>query len=271
MSIQQNFKAIALAVALVWTQSALAAAAVNVHAWGTGPTNPSLSIGGTITATHTLSKSNYGDNPSLMNSAWAHAGGTPWYAFQLTSLADVSIDLTPTNASAAFNPGLTLWATGNAIFNGGLESIETGNNGWGAPHSFNATGQIGDAGTLWGSGANGNLRQTLAYAVTGPAHTDASLNGWGEVINQGVNDISIDNTFEQGITGTAAGNSIHLNVNKMAAGWYVAFIGGTNNALTSANYQLSVSAAAPVPEPETWALGLAGLAVLGWARARRTA
>jgi hypothetical protein len=252
-----------LAAALVSLAAAGAhAQAVEMHDWGNGlGSAPTLNIGSSISAVQSLAKSNYGDNPQLMNSAWAHAGGAPWYAFQLTSTGNVNIDLTPVTADASFNPALTLWATGSSIFNGGSEEIETGtNNGWGAPHSFNAVGQVGDNGTKWASGAAGNIQQTLAYAVTGPSHTDSSQNGWGEVINAGVNDISTDNTFENGVTGTATGNSIHMTVNNMAAGWYVVFMGGNNNALSSANYQLTLTAA--VPEPEGWALMLAGLGVV---------
>ena len=230
----------------------------------------SVDAGQTISTNHNgLSKNGYSDNPDLMNSAWAHAGGSPWYAFQVLTTTDVTLDLTPKTAGANFNPGLTVWATGSSAFNGGSDNIEEGtNNGWGAPHSFNATGQVGDDGTLWMSGANGNVLQTLAYAVTGPAHTDAANNGWGEVINSGVNDISIDNTFEQGVTGTATGNSIQLNFTQLKAGWYLAYFNGTNNALTSAAYNFSVTAA-PVPEPSTWLLMLAGLGVAAMVRRRQ--
>lgn len=231
----------------------------------------SLDAGETISATQSLSKSNYSDNPNLLNSAWAHAGGTPWYTFQLLSTADVSIDLTAVTPGADFNPGITVWANGASVFDGGADNIEVGpNNGWTAPHSFNATGQIGDDGTLWMSGTNGNMLQTLVYAVTGPSHANSADNGWGETILAGVNDISVDNTFEQGITGTASGNSIHLAFSQLQAGWYTAFIGGTNNALTSQNYMLSVTAAA-VPEPSSWALMLAGLGAAVAIRRQRKA
>jgi hypothetical protein len=231
----------------------------------------SVDSGQTISATHNgLSKNGYSDNPDLMNSAWAHAGGSPWYSFQVLTTTDVSLALTPKTAGANFNPGLTVWATGSSAFNGGSDNIEEGtNNGWGAPHSFNATGQVGDDGTLWMSGANGNVLQTLAYAVTGPAHTDAANNGWAEVINSGVNDVSIDNTFEQGVTGTATGNSIQLNFNQLKAGWYVAYFNGTNSALTNTAYNFSVTAAPAVPEPSTWLLMLAGLGVAAAMRRRQ--
>lgn len=244
-------------------QAHASAQAVDMHVWTSAGTNaPTLAIGDTISATQSLLKSNYADNPSLMYSAWAHAGGTPWYAFQLLQTADVTLTLNPVVASANFNPAITVWATGNAIFNGGSDNIETGINGWGAPHSFNATGQVGDDGLNWATGANGNIQETLVYAVTGPSHTDTSTTGWGESIVSGVNDLS-SNTFEQGIQGTATGNSITLNFSSLSAGWYLAFMGGSNQALSSANYTLSVSAAnvAAVPEPSTWVLSLLGAAL----------
>jgi PEP-CTERM motif len=267
------------------TRSAIAAAALSLFAAGhamaeaVGTNNlGAVAVGGTISATHNgLSKNGYSDNPALDNSAWAHAGGSPWYSFQVLTTSDVSISLTPVLASSTFNPGITLWATGNSIFNGGSDDIEVGPvNGWTAPHSFNATGQIGDVGTRWASGSNGNLLQTLAYAVTGPAHTDASTNGWNEVINAGVNDISVDNTFEQGITGTATGNSIQLTAHNLASGWYTVYFNGTNTGTAAGaagwnSYNLSVSSVAAVPEPGTWALALVGLLVAGVAGRRRQA
>lgn len=249
------------------------AQAVDVHGWSGEGNNaaPSVSVGETITATHSLVKSNYSDNPGLGYSAWAHAGGTPWYAFQLTETADVSIHLTPLVDGTNFAPAITVWATGNSIFDGGSDDIETGNNGWNAPHSFNATGQVGDFGLNWATGTNGNILETLVYAVTGPSHTDTSETGWGESIVSGVNDLS-SNTFEQGISGTASGNQINLSFSSLSSGWYLAFIGGSNHALSSANYSLSVAATqvSSVPEPQTWALALTGLALMG-AMVRRRA
>ena len=261
---------LALGLAL---QAQASAQAVDLHVWtSTGTNAPSLAIGETISATQSLLKSNYADNPSLMYSAWAHAGGTPWYAFQLLQTADVTLTLNPVTAGANFNPAITVWATGNAVFDGGSDGIETGINGWGAPHSFNATGQVGDDGLNWATGANGNIQETLVYAVTGPSHTDTSTTGWGESIVSGVNDLS-SSTFEQGIHGTATGNSITLNFISLSAGWYLAFMGGSNQAFSTASYTLSVSAAnvAAVPEPSTWALALIGAGLISGVVRRRRA
>jgi hypothetical protein len=129
-------------------------------------------------------------------------------------------------------------------------------------------GQIGSPGTLWSNGEYGNQLETLAYAITNTALNGAG-NGWGDTIVAGVvNDVSSSNTFENGVSGSAVGNSIYMKFSSMQSGWYTVFFGGTNSDYTSTSYNLSVSAVAAVPEPGTWAMMVAGLGVLG-ALARR--
>lgn len=262
----------ATAALLALAPAGWAAGSVEFQAWsGAGNSDaPLLSVGGSLSDVQTLGKNSYADNPSLMYSGWAHVGA--WYNFQVATTADITLTLTPTLASANFAPGLTLWASGSSAFDGGTESDEFAVNGWGSPHSLNVAGQVGDVGTAWLSGSNGNIQQTLAYALTGPSHA-SSTTGWGENLVQGVNDVRKDNSFATGVSGTAVGNSISMTVSGVKAGWYTIFIGGANNALaTSASYNLGVSAVAAVPEPGTWALMFGGLAaVAGLQRRRRPA
>lgn len=256
------FTAMAAAAMMATTHGAFAAGAVGFSDWNGAGNAPTLALGDSLSATSSLLKSGYSDNPQLMYSAWAHTG--VWYQFQLTTAGNVSIDLTPVSSNASFAPGITVYSSGANPFDGGTEGTESGNNGWDSPHSFNAVGQIGDFGTDWASGANGNLQRTLAYAVTGPSHTDTSTTGWGESIQSGFN------SFESGITGTASGNTIGMQFSGLAAGWYTMFVGGTNHRLSSADYTLSISAV-PVPEPQTWGLMLAGMAALALRARRRKA
>lgn len=248
--------------------TASAANSISFKPWGDGAgTAPELSVGETLSVTKSgVGANNYADNPSLLNSAWAHSGGSPWYTFFLTGEADVSISLTPTDgAGVEFNPGMTVWASGSSKFDGGTGNFDdVAANGWNSPHSMNVVGQIGDAGTLWSTGEYGNQIETLAYAVTGESHA-ASENGWGETISTGLHDVSIGNTFENGVSGSAIGNSIYMNFTRMKSGWYTIFFGGTNSDYTAKSYNLSVSA---VPEPGSWAMMMGGLGLLG-ALARR--
>ena len=232
-----------------------AAGAVGFKAWN-GGTNE-LNLGGSISATETGLQSAYSDNPLLNNSAWAHTGD--WYTFKNSSLGDVSVTV---SGDAGFAPGLTVWATGNTEFDGGTTGFggELSSAGFGTPHTFNATGAMGDAGTLWmASGNGGNVLETLGCAVSGPSHATGA--GWGENIITGANDVSLTSTFENGISGSAGANSVSLIFNDLAPGWYALYIGGTNNATAGGEFDLTVSA---VPEPETYAMLLAGLGLIGW-------
>lgn len=264
---------IAVMTVLLGTGSAASADdAVTIQGWN-GGAGPELAKGETLVATKSLAQSGMADNPLLNYSAWAHAGGSPWFTFHLTEVADLKIRLDPTNTDVEFNPGLTLWTSGNNQFNGGTSNLdEVASNDWNAPHSFNAFGQVGDPGTFWMSvdpqlGTLGNHLQTLAYAITGESH-DATETGWGESIVTGVHDLSIDNLFEAGISGTAlaGANWLALDVIQAQPGWYTLFIGGTNHAASSQSYNLSV-AAVPLPAPAL--LMLSALAGLGVATRRR--
>jgi len=267
---------LSVAVLAAFSSAASAEDAITFQAWGNGAGDaPAIGAGDSLSVSKSLPRSNYAGNPALLHSAWAHAGGTPWYTFQLTAAADVSISLNPTTAGAIFNPGMTVWASGATMFDGGTGvNVEFANNGTAAPHSFNAVGQIGDAGTLWSSGVNGNQLETLAYAVTGASHlsSDAGGTGWDEDILTGFHDVSISNTYENGITGVAnaGGNFISMAFNDMQPGWYTVFIGGTNHALSTVSYDLAVNVAA-VPEPEAYAMMLAGMGLVGFMARRRRA
>jgi hypothetical protein len=231
-----------------------AAGAIGFKAWN-GDINE-LNSGGSISATETGTPSAYSDNPLLNHSAWAHTGD--WYTFKNNSLSDVNLTV---SGDTGFAPGLTVWATGNTEFDGGTTGFggQVSSAGFEAPHTFNATGAMGDAGTLWmASGNGGNVLETLGYAVSGPSHTTGT--GWGENIITGAHDVSLTNTFENGLIGSAGANSVSLTFDNLAPGWYALYIGGTDNATAGGAFDLTVSA---VPEPETYAMLLIGLGLVG--------
>ncbi|PXW86055.1 putative secreted protein with PEP-CTERM sorting signal [Nitrosomonas sp. Nm84] len=251
-----------IAIAALTSAQSHAAGAIGFKAWN-GDINE-LNLGGSISAAETGLQSAYSDNPLLNNSAWAHTGD--WYTFKNNNLGDVNVTV---SGDAGFAPGLTVWATGVTEFDGGTTGFgsELSSAGFETPHTFNATGAMGDAGTLWmASGNGGNVLETLGYAVSGPSHTTA---GWGESILTGANDVSLTSTFENGISGSAGANSVSLTFDDLAPGWYALYIGGTENATAGGAFDLTVSA---VPEPETYAMLLTGLGFIGYRlRSRRKA
>ncbi|SEN57784.1 PEP-CTERM motif-containing protein [Nitrosomonas marina] len=247
-----------IAVVALFSTGVEAADAVGPKPWTTAN---SLNSGSTsITASEAASKNSYTTNPALNNSAWAHTGD--WFTFQnLLDGADVSVTV---NGDADFVPGLSVWATGASEFDGGTENFlsETSTAGFGTPHSFNVTGAMGDAGTLWmADGQGGNVLETLGYAVANPGVNYTSGTGWGETIQSGAHDVSLTNAFEAGISGSTGAHSATLEFNDLAAGWYTVYVGGTDGTTAGGGYDLVVSA---VPEAETWAMLLAGLGLIGW-------
>lgn len=214
-----------------------------------------------------LSPSNgYTDNSALNHSAWGHA--VQWLNFQVTAANQVVTIkdqiLTGTNHRA-----FTVWAS-NGAFDGGTTNFdELGNAGFNTPHSFNAVGQLGSAGTVWASDSTvvgnggGNLLRTLAYVNAGNAHTSGT--DWGEVINAGVNQVDTSGNYFNGVTGSFSADVAQLVFTNLAAGWYTIATGGANSSLYSADatHQLTVSTSA-VPLPGAVYLfgsALAGLAV----------
>ena len=243
-----------LAIAVLANSHVYAANAVGFKSWTGGISD--LNVGGTISANETGLKSAYTGNILLDNSAWAHTGD--WYTFHNLGLADVTVTVT---GGTGFVPGLTVWATGGAKFDGGTTDFgsEISLAGFGAPHSFNATGAMGATGTLWmANGQGGNVVETLGYAVAGPANFTG---GWGESIMTGAHDVSLTNTFENGVSGSVGANIVSLLFNDLNPGWYALYIGGTDHLTAGGTFELTVSA---VPEADTWAMLLAGLGFLGW-------
>ena len=243
--------------AMLVNTNAYAADAVAINAFNN--TNH-VHTGDAISATSFSQQDSYSDNQFFNNSAWGHAGS--WYTFMNHDTTDVTVSVF---GDIDIAPGITVWATGGSEFDGGTTAfgLENSTAGFFTPDSFNTTGVIGSAGTLWmADNAGGNVIETLGYAVSGPTHLNSiAATGWGEDIVTGAHDVSLTNSFENGVTGSVGANSASLEFNNLASGWYTVYVGGTDHSLIGGDFDLIVSA---VPETETWAMLLAGLGLIGW-------
>lgn len=232
------------------------AVAVNSLGWTNG--DNSLAAGETITsgifnmADSAGGRAGWTGNPSLNYSGWGHA--VRWLNFEVTA-ANQTVSISAEALSGSRDFGMTVYAS-NGAFDGGTGA------GDGTPHSYNAVGQLGDDGTTWLNGSNGNMLQTLAY-VNGSDGHDGSETDWGETINSGVNQVG-DNTYFSAVSGSFGSNIAQLVFQNLSQGWYTVAFGGANNALTGlATSQLTVKA---VPLPGAVYLfgsALAGLLVSG--------
>jgi hypothetical protein len=253
-----------IAALLLPTGDARAAGAVGIHTWdgdvpaavvdAVGESAPSSGVAG-------LGSSMAG-NPALGGSAWAHTGA--FWSIQLGDLPEVRIRVAARDPGA-FSPGVSVWAIGDAAFDGGTTGFggEISNATFGTPHSFNAFSPLGSSGTLWmQDGQGGNAKELLGVAMSGPTYAGAT--GWGETIAQGAFDRSVTDDYVASVSGSVGAGLAELALHDVAAGWYLIYVGGTNHAQESGGlFDLSVVA---VPEPGTALLVLGGVGLLAGGR-----
>lgn len=254
--------AAALVAGLCVTHAAFAVDAVTIQDFDGGAST--IAPGATLTRTGASGNAGaFSTNPALDGSAWAHTG--KWWTFQLLSAATTVVSVTAADPGT-FTPGISIWATGASDFDGGTTGFggEISSALFGTPHSFNATGAMGDSGTLWmAAGHGGNALETLGYASAGASVVSG---GWGESLLHGVHDVSLTNSYESGVSGSVGAGFAELVLTDLAAGYYVIFVGGADIAQAGGAFDLAVSAV-PVPAG-IWLLGSALLACVQLRRRR---
>ena len=215
----------------------------------------------------------YTDNPSLIYDAWGMQGDLTNF-FVPTRVTSVSIDA---RSSVKNYPGFTVYRT-NVAWAGETVGPDAQTLAeYGAIHDFSQVGQAGDAGIVWATGVDG-IVETLGYVSSSP---DSYVNAFGAHVDSGAHDVSIDNLFEDGITGSVGtvGNPAFatskrfasLTLSNLASGWYTLFVGGSYAGGQSAGISVTVTAGAPAPVPVPPALWLFGSAALALGRMARRA
>jgi hypothetical protein len=250
--------AFALAVSAP-AHDARAAGAIGFTSWDGAVAEPLLAAEGDAAVASGVPglASSMAGNPGLNGSAWAHTGD--WWSFRVGDVPAVRIRVEAADASE-LAPGVSVWASGAAAFDGGTNSFgsETSTAGFGTPHSFNAFGALGDAGTLWmQDGQGGNAKELLGYAIAGPSFLDAT--GWGEAIETGAHDRRTSDDYASAVSGSIGAGFVELLLEDVAPGWYFLYVGGTQHGLAGGAYTLRARA---VPEPGTSLLVAAGVALL---------
>jgi hypothetical protein len=275
------FKTTLVAAAISFAIAEPAAAAVFDTATGNV-----LGLGGTITSTAAnANKVGWTGNAALTNDAWGMQGG--WLSFQLTSTTDTVVTASA-NVASDMAPAFTIYRTDASWVPFGTGATGTNwlvpgqtaagkdpvtlqpiNTASGAIHKFSQVAQAGQNGIIWGTnntpGGQGVV-ETLGYVNSGVSTT---ANSFGQAVNYGANDVSIDNLYESGVFGTVGTGLASLKLNSLKAGWYTIFVSGANGALAGSPINVSV-AAVPVPGA-VWLFGSAIMGFLGMSRRKLNA
>lgn len=239
------FKATLTATAITFAMASHAAEWVN----GDNLLDPGTTIQAIAATTN---KNSYTGNPTLKNNAWGMNGA--WLSFEVPTATNVLVSLTSATTNA---PGFTLYRTDGSFTGKGTGTSDLITNG--QIHNFNQVAQAGTAGIIWATDdsvspslpgnttANG-IVETLGY-VNG-SNVDY-VNGYGQKIDAGAHDLSIDDYYENGVFGNSAVtggvNKANLTLINLAAGFYTIFLGNTNTGGTDTPIDVKVSAAPPLP------------------------
>lgn len=219
-----------------------------------------LGLGETITNTSANSqKQGWTGNISLNYDAWGMQGS--WLTFQLTSNATTTVTATANAATQA--PAFTLYRT-DVEWTGYTATGQATGGANGAIHKFSQVAQAGQNGLIWATqmtAGGPGVVETLGYANSGNSYAS---NSFGQAVNYGVNDVSVDDLYESGITGSVGAGLASLTLNNLASGWYTVFVSGANGSLTGSAIDVSVSSV-PVPGA-VWLFGSALVGLVGASR-----
>ncbi|MDD1620583.1 MAG: hypothetical protein LUQ11_03805 [Methylococcaceae bacterium] len=206
-----------------------------------------------------------------------------WISFQVSGTATTTVTARAQDATGNA-PAFTLYRTdvswvpfgrdttykGNPVVPGQTESSNYNSDVTsGSIFNMSQVAQAGQSGIVWASNntpGGPGIVETLGYANSGDSYAS---NKFGQAVNHGANDVSIDNLYENGITGSVGQGFASLTLNNLAAGWYTIFYGGAGFSLAGSPIDVTVSAV-PVPGA-VWLFGSAMFGLAAGARKKRQA
>ncbi len=243
-----------------------------------------------VTIANQAATGNYGWADAA-DADWGDSHKLKWYSFTLTNAADVTISASAnagaTGASVGgLLPGFSLYsgkAVASAYDNSFLSwqyrkslSPEVTTPVWNTPSGSNMYGSLKTAGALTPGlpGYEGSLNAHGNVTMGNDAGASGTLTFIGYAVDGDKNNFSMG--FEAGIVGDGVKDGFVTKTFHLAAGTYSVVIGGADYAqglnptdpVALKAYGISATVAA-VPEPENYALLLAGLGLMGTIARRR--